>query len=73
VVIVGGGWGGLAAARRLRRLAPELEVTLVERDAGFRSLPLSNAWLVGLAHRAPPRRTCDDLPPPWATATCGPR
>ena len=47
VVIVGGGWGGLAAARELRRLAPELEVTLVERNDGFWSLPLSNRWLVG--------------------------
>ncbi len=46
VVIVGGGWGGLTAARHLRRLAPELEVLLIDRDAAFRSLPLSNQWLV---------------------------
>lgn len=46
VVIVGGGWGGLTAARRLRQLAPELEVVLIDRDAAFRSLPLSNQWLV---------------------------
>ncbi len=49
VVIVGGGWGGLTAARYLRDLAPELEVVLVERSAAFRSLPMSNKWLVGLA------------------------
>ncbi len=48
VVIVGGGWGGLTAARHLRELAPELEIVLVERNAAFRSLPLSNKWLVGL-------------------------
>lgn len=48
-VIVGGGWGGLAAARRLRTLAPELDVVLVEKHAIFRSRPLSNRWLVGLA------------------------
>ncbi len=48
VVIVGGGWGGLTAARHLRDLAPDLEVVLVERGASFRSLPLSNKWLVGL-------------------------
>ncbi len=47
VVIVGGGWGGLAAARELRRLAPGLEVTLIERNERFWSLPLSNRWLVG--------------------------
>lgn len=48
VVIVGGGWGGLTAARRLRELAPELEVVLLEKNAAFWSLPLSNKWLVGL-------------------------
>ncbi|MDP2822569.1 MAG: FAD/NAD(P)-binding oxidoreductase [Sulfuritalea sp.] len=52
VVIVGGGWGGLTAARHLRDLAPELEVVLVERSAAFRSLPMSNKWLVGLAPEA---------------------
>lgn len=49
VVIVGGGWGGLTAARHLRDLAPDLEVVLVEKSASFRSLPMSNKWLVGLA------------------------
>ncbi len=48
VVIVGGGWGGLSAARQLRLLAPELEVVLLEKNAAFRSGPLSNRWLVGL-------------------------
>jgi NADPH-dependent 2,4-dienoyl-CoA reductase/sulfur reductase-like enzyme len=48
VVIVGGGWGGLSAARRLREFAPELEVVVLERNAVFRSCPLSNRWLVGL-------------------------
>jgi NADPH-dependent 2,4-dienoyl-CoA reductase/sulfur reductase-like enzyme len=47
VVIVGGGWGGLAAARRLRELVPALEVVLLERNAAFHSLPLSNRWLAG--------------------------
>ena len=46
VLIVGGGWGGLTAARRLRQLAPQLDVVLIERQAVFRSLPLSNKWLV---------------------------
>lgn len=48
VVIVGGGWGGLSAARHLRELAPELEVVLLEKNPLFRSLPLSNKWLAGL-------------------------
>lgn len=45
VVVVGGGWGGLAAARQLRELAPEIEVVLLERSPAFWSLPLSNRWL----------------------------
>lgn len=47
VVIVGGGWGGLSAARYLREFAPQLEVTLLERNARFWSCPLSNHWLAG--------------------------
>ena len=47
VVVVGGGWGGLAAAAELRRRAPELDVTLIEPQASFFSLPLSNKWLAG--------------------------
>jgi NADPH-dependent 2,4-dienoyl-CoA reductase/sulfur reductase-like enzyme len=47
VVVVGGGWGGLAAAAGLRRLAPEIEVTLIEPQETFFSLPLSNALLAG--------------------------
>ena len=47
VAIVGGGWGGLACARALRQIAPGLDVTLIERDASFFSLPLSNRVLAG--------------------------
>ena len=54
VVIVGGGWGGLSAARHLRLLAPGLEVTVVDRQAAFSSFALSNRWLV------------DPSAPPWA-------
>jgi len=52
VVIVGGSWGGLTAARHLRDLAPDLDVVLVEKGASFRSLPMSNKWLVGLAQES---------------------
>lgn len=45
VVIIGGGWGGLAAARPL---ASHCDVLLIERNADFISLPLSNRWLAGL-------------------------
>lgn len=46
VVICGGGWGGLNAAKQLRLLAPELEVVLLERNPVFFSCPMSNKWLV---------------------------
>jgi NADPH-dependent 2,4-dienoyl-CoA reductase/sulfur reductase-like enzyme len=49
VVVVGGGWGGLAAAAHLRALAPQLDVVLIDRQPEFWSQPLSNRWLVGLA------------------------
>ena len=45
VVIIGGGWGGLSAARQL---AKACDVLLIERNAEFISLPLSNRWLAGL-------------------------
>ena len=38
VVIAGGGWGGLSAARHLRALAPQLDVILIDRGAEFLSL-----------------------------------
>lgn len=46
VVIVGSGWGGLAAASQLRQLAPGLEVTLIDRQPAFMSFALSSRWLV---------------------------
>lgn len=52
VVICGGGWGGLTTARYLRRLAPSVEVVMLERNPAFFSLPLSNKWLVDLVDTA---------------------
>lgn len=46
VVICGGGWGGLNAAKQLRLLAPRLDVVLLERNPLFFSCPMSNKWLV---------------------------
>ncbi len=46
VLIVGGGWGGLSAASHLKRLAPELDVLLVDRQPAFTSFALSSRWLV---------------------------
>ncbi len=46
VLVLGGGWGGLSAARYLRESAPDLEVVLLEKNPIFWSCPLSNKWLV---------------------------
>ncbi|MDO5619967.1 MAG: NAD(P)/FAD-dependent oxidoreductase [Paracoccus sp. (in: a-proteobacteria)] len=48
VVVVGGGFGGATAARYLRRLNPDLRVTLVEPAQRFVTCPFSNLYLGGL-------------------------
>ena len=48
VAVVGGGWGGLSTAANLRKLAPQAEVVLIDRNPNFFSSPLSNMWLVGM-------------------------
>lgn len=47
VVIIGGGWGGLTAARYLKKEAPEAEVVILEKRDVFVSCPISNEWLAG--------------------------
>jgi len=47
VVVVGGGWGGLGAARTLAR-GGKVEVTLVEPNEAFMSCPLSAHYIAGL-------------------------
>ena len=64
VVIAGGGWGGMTAARHVRQQAPDLEVVLLERNPVFWSCPLSNKWLIDVvdtnflvhSYMAPARR-----------------
>lgn len=47
VVIVGGGWSGLAIAKYTKRFAPNADVVLVEQRSEFISCPVSNLYLVG--------------------------
>ncbi|MEE1544871.1 MAG: FAD-dependent oxidoreductase, partial [Alphaproteobacteria bacterium] len=42
VVVIGGGWGGNTAAKYIRMQDPGIEVVLIEREAAFRSCPISN-------------------------------
>ena len=48
VVIVGGGAGGATLATYLKRFAPELRVTLVEKSPAFTTCFFSNQYLAGL-------------------------
>ncbi|MEQ8227533.1 MAG: FAD-dependent oxidoreductase [Rhodospirillales bacterium] len=47
VVVVGGGFGGSATARAVKRMAPEIDVTLIARDKTFVCCPGSNTIIGG--------------------------
>jgi sulfide dehydrogenase [flavocytochrome c] flavoprotein chain len=47
VVVVGGGYGGATAARYVKEWGPDIDVTVVEREAAFVSCPISNLVLGG--------------------------
>ncbi|MBR0795810.1 FAD-dependent oxidoreductase [Bradyrhizobium jicamae] len=48
VAVIGGGFGGAACARALRRLDPRLQVMLIEPNTTFTACPLSNEVIAGL-------------------------
>lgn len=48
VVVIGAGYGGATAAKYIRMWSPDIEVTMVERDAEFISCPLSNRVFAGV-------------------------
>jgi sulfide dehydrogenase [flavocytochrome c] flavoprotein chain len=48
VVVIGGGFGGAACARALRRIDTKLQVTLVEPNKVFTACPFSNEVIAGL-------------------------
>ena len=50
IVICGGGWGGMTAARYLRELIPHSDVVLLERNPTFWSGPMSNKWLIDVVN-----------------------
>ena len=47
VVVVGGGWSGLAVAKYTKKFAPNADVVLVEQRTEFVSCPVSNLYIVG--------------------------
>lgn len=48
VVVIGGGYGGAIAAKYIRMVAPDIDVTLIEKDKAYVSCPLSNPVIVGI-------------------------
>jgi len=48
VVVIGSGYAGATAAKYIRMWGPDIDVTLVEREAEFISCPLSNRVLAGV-------------------------
>jgi NADH dehydrogenase FAD-containing subunit len=50
VVVCGGGWGGVSAAKHLKLLDPTLDVVLLERNPIFFACPMSNKWLVEIVN-----------------------
>ena len=48
VVIIGGGYGGATCAKYIRKLAPGIEVTLVEQNKQYITCPFSNTVIGGL-------------------------
>ena len=48
VVVIGGGFGGAACARALRKADPRLAITLIERNATYTASPMSNSVIAGL-------------------------
>ncbi len=46
VVILGAGWGGLSAAKTIKKISPEVEVVIIDQNRQFTSCPMSN-WVIG--------------------------
>ncbi|MEQ1879825.1 MAG: FAD-dependent oxidoreductase, partial [Burkholderiales bacterium] len=61
VLVIGGGFAGATAAKYLRMWSPDIEVTLVERNPGFVSCPLSNRVLAGVMRIEDLTRNYDGL------------
>jgi sulfide dehydrogenase [flavocytochrome c] flavoprotein subunit len=47
VIVVGGGFGGATCAQYLKRWGPDIDVTLIEREAKYTTCPFSNVVLAG--------------------------
>lgn len=61
VVVIGGGFGGTSCARALRRINPDISVTLVEPNQTFTACPFSNDVIAGLRDISSQQFTYDKI------------
>jgi sulfide dehydrogenase [flavocytochrome c] flavoprotein subunit len=61
VVIIGGGYGGATCAKYMRKMAPGINVTLVEQNKEYTTCPFSNTVIGGLKKLADITHRYDDL------------
>jgi NADPH-dependent 2,4-dienoyl-CoA reductase/sulfur reductase-like enzyme len=61
VAVIGGGFGGAACARALRRLDAKLQVTLIEPNGVFIACPFSNEVIAGLRELSAQQFTYDKV------------
>lgn len=61
VVVIGGGFGGAACTRALRRLDARLQVTLIEPNEIFTACPFSNEVIAGLRELSAQQFTYDKV------------
>jgi sulfide dehydrogenase [flavocytochrome c] flavoprotein subunit len=61
VVVIGGGFGGATAARKVKEFDPRLDVTLIEPSASFVTCPFSNYVLAGFKTMADITHRYDDF------------
>ncbi|MHC2304045.1 hypothetical protein ACVIJ1_000515 [Bradyrhizobium elkanii] len=61
IAVIGGGFGGAACARALRRLDTKLQVTLIEPNRTFTACPFSNEVIAGLRELAAQQFTYDKV------------
>ena len=61
IIVIGGGFGGASCARALKRLAPKLQITLLEPNRIFTACPFSNEVIVGLRELEAQQFTYDKI------------
>jgi NADPH-dependent 2,4-dienoyl-CoA reductase/sulfur reductase-like enzyme len=61
IVVIGGGFGGTSCARALRKLNPNLQVSLIEPNQTFTACPFSNEVIAGMRELPAQQFTYDTI------------